>query len=892
MEEVGPDVSILARGDLVVPTVRRPDRCPSSGAGQEDMCLWGQHTERGIRRAHGYAVEAFVEHERFLVAVPAWLRPVAVLLEPLSIVEKTCWQAFKAQERLPWQPARAPVLGAGPLRLLGALVLLNRGLEVTVYSLESPSSRRARLAREAGARYEAAGDRSMERSLGESVGRDCWTAFSPTASPVWSASPRPWRSGASRRWPVWRTVMPRDLPLGNGRLLVAFDSSYQMHELYWPRVGGENHLAGHPCRLGLWLAQAGEARFRWLDDPGWRRELVYEPETLVTHVSLQHPDLPLTMVVSDAVDFHEDLLVRRFDLASEAATELEARLFLHHDFHISGTEVGDTAYYEPERRAVFHYKGQRWFVINAAVAAPAAAPWPPAADTAPGLTVGVHQWACGYKELGGLQGTWRDAEDGLLSGAPIAQGSVDSTVGVSLTLSPGQTRTLYAWLGAGETFDAVSVLDQMCRQRGPQGFLDRIRSYWHLWLRSHRPGGSALPGPVERLYRTSLLVARTQVDEGGGILAANDSDAASAVRDTYSYVWPRDGALVAGALIACGYIDLPRAFFRFCARVLAREGYLLHKFNPDGSLGSSWHPWLRGATKAVPLQEDETALVLWALWEHFSRHHDVEFIKPLYRDFICRAADFLERFRDPITGLPEPSYDLWEERFGVHAWTVGAVWAGLRAGARFAAAFGETERVRYYERAAEELRAAIDRLWDAGSNRFLRSLVPSDEGAWAPDGVVDASVAGLWKFGLLDARDTRVVSTMDAVRERLWVRTPIGGLARYEGDAYHRVTGDDAAVPGNPWFICTLWLAEWHVAVARELAALEPALDLLSWVAAHALPSGVLAEQVHPYTGEPLSVSPLTWSHGTFIAAVHAYRRALERMRGSEQGRGEKGGHP
>ena len=39
----------------------------------------------------------------------------------------------------------------------------------------------------------------------------------------------------------------------------------------------------------------------------------------------------------------------------------------------------------------------------------------------------------------------------------------------------------------------------------------------------------------------------------------------------------------------------------------------------------------------------------------------------------------------------------------------------------------------------------------------------------------------------------------------------------------------------------------------------------------HALPSGVMAEQVHPLSGEPLSVSPLTWSHATFVAAVNDY---------------------
>jgi glucoamylase len=32
-------------------------------------------------------------------------------------------------------------------------------------------------------------------------------------------------------------------------------------------------------------------------------------------------------------------------------------------------------------------------------------------------------------------------------------------------------------------------------------------------------------------------------------------------------------------------------FYNFAARVIQTEGYLLHKYNPDGTLASSWHPW-------------------------------------------------------------------------------------------------------------------------------------------------------------------------------------------------------------------------------------------------------------------------------------------------------------
>ena len=86
------------------------------------------------------------------------------------------------------------------------------------------------------------------------------------------------------------------------------------------------------------------------------------------------------------------------------------------------------------------------------------------------------------------------------------------------------------------------------------------------------------------------------------------------------------------------------------------------------------------------------------------------------------------------------------------------------------------------------------------------------------------------------------------------------------------------SITGNSWFICTLWLAEYYIAKAKNIGDLSKAQDILQWTVDRALPSGVLAEQVDPLTGEEMSVSPLTWSHSTYVAAVHSYlekRRSL-----------------
>ena len=650
--------------------------------------------------------------------------------------------------------------------------------------------------------------------------------------------------------------MPRDIPVGNGSLLVNFDQTYQLRDLYWPHVGQENHTEGHPCRFGVWV----DGQFSWVSDAGWSRTLAYEHDTLVTQVTLYNPALNLRLVCRDAVDFHENLYLRQIAVENLDEDKREVRLFFAHDFHISGHEVGDSVYYEPERRAVFHYKGSRWFMINVAKAGD------------DGWTLGVDQWAVGIKETQGKEGTWRDAEDGQLSGNAVAQGSVDSAVALHLDVPGRSQATGWYWIAVGGDFREVTRINRAVRQKGPQTFLDRTRSYWRLWVAKEDEDFDDLPHLVCHLYRRSLLILRTQIDDDGAIIAANDFDIAHYGRDTYSYMWPRDGALVAAALVDAGYSQVTRRFFDFCHRVITGEGYLLHKFNPDGSLASSWHGWYYEGRKQLPVQEDETALVLWALWRHFERLRDVEFIKPHYRGLVVRAANWMADYRDPETGLPLPSWDLWEERRGVLAWTVGATWGGLQAAARFADAFGEGELAVKYRRAADEIRAGAEgHLWAPDLGRFVRMINRREDGGWDVDATIDASLFGLWYFGMFAPDDSRIVATMEAMRDRLWVRTDVGGVARYENDRYHQVSQDIENVPGNPWFICTLWLAQWHIATAETADDLKPALDILNWAAAHALPSGVMAEQVNPYTNAPLSVSPLTWSHATLVMTVLEY---------------------
>ncbi|MDX9911371.1 MAG: glycoside hydrolase family 15 protein [Phycisphaerales bacterium] len=656
--------------------------------------------------------------------------------------------------------------------------------------------------------------------------------------------------------------MPRDIPVGNGDLLVTFDKDYRVRDLYYPRVGRFNHTDGHPQRFGVWA----DGKFAWIEDESWSREMRYRPETLITDVRLVNEKLGLELTCSDAVDFNEPVYFKKCIVRDLLGKTRDVRLFLHLDLSIRGYAVGDTANYDPANSSVVFYKDDSYFLVNAC-------------DQ---HKCGIDHWAIGAKRVGGAEGTWRDAEDGQLGRNAISQGSVDATVGFNLHVPAGGEAYFTTWIACGRSYKDVKRLNQLIWHTGPDRMLQRTEAYWKLWVRKEGIDTSPLPEHVRDMFTRSQLVLRTQVDNGGAIVAANDSDITHFAGDHYSYCWMRDGALVSLALIQAGQSELSRSFFRFCERCVEDEGYFLHKYTPEGELASSWHPWQLEGQRVLPIQQDETALVVWVLRKHFEMFRDVEFVKPLYQRLVARPAEWMLQYRDHH-GLPHPSWDLWEERRGVHLFTAASVVAALQAASQFARDFGEPDRAAAFREGAERMRGAIRRhLWHPDHERFARMAVPLDDGTYRLDMTPDSSAYLLFAAGVFPPDDPRLMSHMKSLDDAVSVKTRVGGWARYVRDYYHMIEREKIdQVPGNPWVICTLWKAQWLIAKATNVEDLRLAVPLLEWCCERAEASGVMAEQFHPYTGEPISVSPLTWSHAVYVSTVMEYLAKLHILSGS-----------
>ena len=650
--------------------------------------------------------------------------------------------------------------------------------------------------------------------------------------------------------------MPKSLAFGNGSVLITLDQYARVRDFYFPYVGLENHVGGaYAHRVGVW----SEGKFSWLDDGLWTINVRLDIANTGLSAATSR-DLGLELHFTDVLGNEQNVFLRKIEIHNKWDHEREVRVFFNQQFELCHSEKGDTAFYDPITNTIIHYEGQRAFLVNATHD-----------------ETGLDDYSVGLFQLEGKEGTYRDAEDGVLAKNSIEHGRVDSTIAVSLIIPKEGVRTFYYWLTVGESVDEAKKLNQHILRQTPDAIIKSTRDYWHAWVERNEWNFYGLGENVIDLFKKSQFYLRSHVDRRGGIIASGDSDIFQGGRDTYAYVWPRDGAFAAVSLDLLGDRHSTRKFFEFCTAAIAEDGYLMHKYRVDGSLGSSWHGWLVDGHQELPIQEDETALILYALWEHWILTKDLDFIESVYESFIKKAATFLASYRDPYTGLPKPSYNLWEEKFGVHTYTAASVYAGLKAAGNFALILGKERNENNFDHIAQEMQGAIlKHLYNPEDGSFYRSLIIDPKGLTIYDRTVDASTAySLFCFGVLPPYDERLSMAMKKSKELLTITTPVGGIARYMNDQYYR-TGD--IVPGNPWFVTTLWYTQYAIATAESDRDLDQVRADLNWVEHNALRSGILSEQLNPYTREQIGAAPLTWSHAEYIRTVILYMRKLKEL--------------
>lgn len=644
--------------------------------------------------------------------------------------------------------------------------------------------------------------------------------------------------------------MARSMVLGNGNTLVCLDKFGQVRDFYFPCVGQENHIGSNQMhKIGVFV----DKEIHWIDDGEWGINIGFEKNSMVSQVEAVNEKAKVSIVSTDVVYNEKNIFLRKIKLTNNDSKTRNIKIFLDQQFKIGDTNHADTAYFSSSIESIIHYKGRRVFLVGGAC------------EDKPFDDYGI-----GFLGIEGKEGTWKDAEDGFLSKNPIEHGVVDSVIKWDRDIPTNGSIILYYWIIVGETYKEVYQLLEYIFEKSPEHLIKSTRNFWQAWINQTEISFSGLSEKAKNLFYDSLLVMKAHSDNGGGILASADSGNVQYGGDTYGYIWPRDACFAAWSFDLAGFHDVSRRFYSFANDILTEEGYVLHKYQPDHSLGSSWHPWVKDGKRQLAIQEDETAVLLVGLWEYYIRSKDLEFIESIYNGFIKKAANFMIHYRDIHSGLPLPSYDLWEEQYGVSPFTASLVYGSLVSAHNFAKTLGKEDDANRFCSEAESLRKAImNFLWNDKEKYFFKLIGDRLE----KDINLDASsFYGVFRFGVMSADDPRMKGAFRILNAKLRKGISIGGLARYEGDAYYRIGGDSV---GNPWFVVTLWFTQYKIAIAASLAELQDVVKDIEWVARFTK-SGMLSEQLNPYTGELLSATPLTWSHSEFVRTIIEYDKKIK----------------
>lgn len=638
--------------------------------------------------------------------------------------------------------------------------------------------------------------------------------------------------------------MGRPIMLGNGSLTVGIGSYGLVHDFYYPYVGLDNLTNARSMRhkIGVWV----DGRFSWLDDGSWQIMTDFDPDALVSIIEAKHPEFGVELAFSDFVDTDVNAFCRRISVTNISNEYRDIRLFVHQVFQISRAGRADTAMFVPDDNYILDYKGRCALLIYG--------------QNEEGKS--FDQFAVGNYAIEGKEGTYRDAEDGELSGNAVEHGGVDSVLRFPCGLAGGERTRLDYWIVAADSQFSAEKIHHQLLSEGLERRQEKTRQYWQTWLTTASGQLHSIDQKYVDIIKKSLMVIKVHCDKRGGIVASCDSSIYNLGRDYYSYVWPRDAAYAVWPLIRLGYKDEPKKFFEFCRDILTNDGYLMHKYQPDRAIGSTWHPLVHGKHRELAIQEDETAIVLYMLGEYYETIDDHDFVFSLYNTFIQPAANFMAEFIDPETKLPHASYDLWEQKFLTSTYTTALVYQALLVAADFADKFEYPDDAVKWRKVAAELLENSPVFFDPKRQAYRKGYLLQENGSLLFDNTLDLSnLYGPMMFCSEGKHQDFIKATVQTIERDLLDKTPSGGLVRFEYDGYFRA--QDGAL-GNPWPVATLWIAQYYIRTQQ----LDRGKQYVDWVVARASHSGMLSEQVDPTTGYGLSVSPLVWSHAELINTV------------------------
>jgi len=382
----------------------------------------------------------------------------------------------------------------------------------------------------------------------------------------------------------------------------------------------------------------------------------------------------------------------------------------------------------------------------------------------------------------------------------------------------------------------------------PFSRLEETEQYWSEW--SSR---CVYDGPWREAVMRSLITlkALTYQPTGGLVAAATTSlpERIGGVRNwDYRYCWLRDATFSLYALTVGGYTEEALAWREWLVNAVAgrpEELQIMYGIAGERRLSELELAWLPGYESSGPVrignaayqqhQLDVYGEVIDVL--HLTRRLGLPLSDDAWR--VQRVLmDFLEQ------GWKEPDEGIWEIRGPRRNFTHSKVMAWVAFDRSVAAVekFGLEGPAQHWRAICEEIRnEVLEKGFDKQLNSFVQSY-----GSTEPD----ASLLMLPLLGFIDAKDPRMVGTVDHIRTHL---ESDGLVSRYPN-----LPDVDGLPPGEGAFLlCTFWLAD--VLALQE--KYDEAAEIFERLLSLRNDVGLLAEQYDPRSCRFLGNFPQAFSH-------------------------------
>ncbi len=294
--------------------------------------------------------------------------------------------------------------------------------------------------------------------------------------------------------------MARSMVLGNGNSLVCLDKFGQVRDFYFPYIGQENHIGSNQMhKIGVFV----DGGMHWIDNGEWNIDIRYERNTMVSKMQASNNRAKINLESTDIVYNEKNIFLRKITLTNKDSKTRNIKIFLNQQFKIGDTNHADTAYFSSTIESIIHYKGRRVFLTGGVC------------ENKP-----FQDFSIGFCGAEGKEGTWKDAEDGILSKNPIEHGVVDSVISWNRDVGENGSITLYYWVMVAETYKDVCELLEYIFEKSPEHLLESTKDFWTAWTGQVDISFNGLSEKAKNLFYDSLLVMRAHSDERGGILAS------------------------------------------------------------------------------------------------------------------------------------------------------------------------------------------------------------------------------------------------------------------------------------------------------------------------------------------------------------------------------------